>query len=263
MKVILSCSIKGGVGKTTVAVHTALALARRGFKVGILDLDYRAPCVPIMLDGENATLQRGEGDVLIPATVQGLSVMSMAYIWPPYKCVTVEDTEAMEQVAELLVGDVLKWPEDQQYLILDTPPTSSGIIKVALELSQASGALVISHPSRVSLADTVRTMDLFSEKQVPIYGLISNQGTDEERRQRYDLTDQHLEELAKHYKLPLFFSIPHTPTLEPYFDDLIAIMLQTTPILLEKPKEPGDVVWRKLVQLSRVLTKSEPRSAPS
>lgn len=254
LKTILSASVKGGVGKTTVAVGLAQALQRRGHRVGILDLDYRAPCVPILLNAEEMSVGRTHNDGIIPPAVDGLWVFSMAYLWPPNKCVQVEDSDATDDVAQLLAPGVIVWP-DLDFLVLDTPPTSSGIVRVALESSGASGAVIITHPSRVSRADTLRTLDLFSEKQVPVYALVSNQGTDEEGRQRYDLLDSDIEHLAKQYNVPLFWTIPHTRDLAPHFDRLTEALLRTTPITLAPPAEPKGAGWQRLVELSTTLQK--------
>lgn len=257
MKTILSASVKGGVGKTTVAVGIAQALQRKGFKVGVLDLDYRAPCVPIVLNIEDATLGRTEGDAMVPVQVGGLHVFSMAFIWPASKCVQVEDNDATDDVRQLLTRGVIAWP-DLDFLILDTPPTSSGIVRVALEAAEAAGAVLVSHPSRVSRADTVRTLDLFSEKQVPVFGLVSNQGVDERGQPRFDLQDQDIKDLAARYNIPWCFCIPHTKDLNPHFDGLAERILTTTPVLLAKPNEPKGAAWDKLIAIAQKLTAAQP-----
>jgi ATP-binding protein involved in chromosome partitioning len=255
VKTILSASVKGGVGKTTVAVGVAQALQRKGFQVGILDLDYRAPCVPIVLNIEDGVLGRTENDAMVPVQVEGLHVFSMAFIWPASKCVQVEDNDATDDVRQLLAPGVIAWP-NLDYLVLDSPPTSSGIVRVALERSEAAGALIVSHPSRVSRADTVRTLDLFAEKQVPVFGLISNQGIDEHGQDRFDLQDQDIIDLAARYSLPWCFCIPHTRDLNPHFDGLAASILSTQPVLLAKPQEPKGVAWDKLITLAQQLKPS-------
>lgn len=259
MKVVISSSIKGGVGKTTVAAQTAKALQRRGLQVGVLDLDYRAPCIPIAMDAEDGALTHGAGDVLVPPVFDGIAIVSMAYIWPPTKCVMVEDNEATEQVLELLTPGIIAWPEGQQYLVVDTPPTSSGIVRVALEASANgdTGAILVTHPSRVSRADTLRTFDLFREKEVPVYALVSNQGTDEEGRRRYDLIDEEMRFLAAQEGIPIFQAIPHlliSHALGPHFDRLVEAVLGTKPVLLAKiEREVGGKSWDKLAQLSAKL----------
>ena len=249
--------MKGGVGKTTVAVGLAQALQRKGFSVGILDLDYRAPCVPIVLNAEDAVLGRTDNDALIPAQINGLHVFSMAFIWPVSKCVQVEDAAATEDVRQLLTPGVIAWP-DLDFLVVDSPPTSSGIVRIALECSEAAGAVIVSHPSRVSRADIIRTLDLFAEKQVPVFGLVSNQGLDEHGDNRFDLQDQDISDLAAQYNLPWCFCIPHTRTLEPHFDGLAQCILSTEPVLLPQPKEPKGVAWDRIITLARQMTGSTP-----
>ena len=254
MKILLSASVKGGVGKTTVAVGVAQALHRLGYRVGVLDLDYRAPCVPILLNLEKVSLNRTSDDALVPVLAEGLYVFSMAFIWPPDKCIMVEDNDASDDVRQLMRPGVLAWPE-LDFLVVDTPPTSSGIVTTALETAQAAGALIISHPSRVSRADTVRTLDLFAEKQVPVYALISNQGVDEEGRRRYDLEDVDIAQLATTYGVPFFLAIPHTRNLDRYFDQLANTLVHMEPVTLPKPKVPEVAGWSKMIEIAMQLTK--------
>lgn len=257
MKTILVSSIKGGVGKTTISVGIAKALRRRGLGVGILDLDYRAPCVPIALESNDAKVSHGRGDTLIPPRVQDLVVMSMAYVWPADKCVMVEDADAVEDVRQLLTPGLIAWPEDVEYLVIDTPPTSSGIVTTALS-THVDGAVLVSHPSRFSKADLIRTLDLFAEKEVPVYALVSNQGTDLNGQNRFDLTDDDLSILATERHIPFFIAIPHITNqvlLGPFFDSLVQGLLTVTPVVLPK-KVVSDDIWRKVVSAARKLNDS-------
>jgi len=259
MKTIISASVKGGVGKTTVAVGLAQALLRRGCKVGILDLDYRAPNVPILLNAEGETIGRTRDDALVPVAIAGLHLFSMAHVWPSEKCIMVEDNDATNDVAELLEPGVIAWPE-LDYLVIDTPPTSSGIVRVALEASGAAGAVIVSQPSRVSRADTLRTLDLFSEKQVPVYALVSNQGLDEQGRALYDLTDEDIDVLARQSRVPIFIAIPHTKHLDPYFDSLAHKVVFTKPVVLDPPKVASPDSFHRLVQWAEKTQSEKPKA---
>lgn len=262
MKVVLSVGLKGGVGKTTVAINTARALLRREFKVGILDLDYRTPNVPIALTENPAEISHSfNGDKLLPAIIENIKVMSMAYIWPTWKCVTIEDADAMDDVLHLLTPSIIDWG-DIDYLILDTPPTSVGVVKVALETPNVLGALIISHSSRVARMDTIRTIDLFAEKRVPIIGMLCNQGIDEQGTQRYDLLPEDIKKVASEYGIPFLVSIPHIrdySKLEPYFNQIADAILSGKPVVLSV-KEQDDTAWNKLVLLSKRLSGSESSS---
>lgn len=251
MKTLIVVSVKGGTGKTTVAIGLAKALHRRNFKVGILDLDYKSPCVPLYLGMSDGQLQHGPGDSLIPVMVDGLAVMSMAYVWPDDKSIMVEDRDAVEDIRQMLTPGLIAWPPID-YLVVDTPPTSSGITVAALSPSKDTCGIAVSHPSSGSRAALLRTLDLLAEKQIACYGIISNQGTDEDGRPRYDLTDADLKVVQEKFHLPLFFVIPHTRTLDPYFDELVKFLLVVKPVILER-KEPSEERWRKMVNLASKL----------
>ena len=250
MKIILVTGLKGGVGKTTTSIETARALTRLGYKVGILDLDYRTPNVPIAMDNGVAQLDHTfDGDVLIPPEIEGIRVMSMAYIWPEWKCVQVSDEHAMEDVLHLLSPDVVDWgPID--YLVCDTPPTSTGVVQIALEAEDVVGSLIVSQASRVSRMDTIRTIDLFREKEVPIVGLICNQAG------LHDLDEGDIRAIAEQYEIPFFISVPHVGrndgTLAGYFDQIGEALLKVAPITL-KVKELEDTKWRALLTMFEKL----------
>lgn len=251
MHLLLVVGLKGGVGKTTVATGIARSLAREGDQVGILDLDYRTPNVLEAFKAPSDLLDHSyENNTLIPPTVDGVKLFSMSYIWPEGKSVQVSDEAAMEDVLHLLESDVLAWGE-LDYLVIDTPPTSTGVVQVALEARNVIGALVVSHASTFSKSDTLRTFDLFREKGVPLFGLVANQVG------MHDLDESHMEDLARAFNLPFFIAIPHLrqpDELEVYFDRIIRAVKEVTPIRLELPDYEGEA-WEKLQSLTRLLTK--------
>ena len=257
MKLLLVCSLKGGTGKTTVAVGLARALRRTGKKVGILDLDFRTPNVPVVLGGgaEDAELGLGPDDVIVPATVEGLQVVSMAYIWPPERCVEVSDEDALKDVIQMLTPGVIAWCPD--FVVLDTPPTATGMVRAALAAPDLIGAVIVSHPSRVARVDTERTIDMFREHQVPVIILVSNMGTDGTGGQMFDLTDADLKAVADRHGIPAFFSLPYVregPARDALFDQLLRAVLGTEPVLLAR-REPSDAGWKAAVKLARRVLK--------
>jgi len=254
MKKLLSVGLKGGVGKTTVAVGIAKALSRKGLKVGVLDLDYRTPNVLLALGGNSELGHQYEGDILIPPSINGIKAMSMAYIWPDWKCVLVEDKDAMEDVIHLLTPGIISWG-DLDYLIIDTPPTSTGVVKVALESEGIMGAVIVSHASSFSKMDTVRTLDLFAEKEVPILGIVCNQSIGDDGENRYDLSPKDIQELSNKYKVNYLATIPHTKNLDPHFDALVQKVLSVSPSIL-KLNEPKEETWKKLLSLARNVSGS-------
>ncbi len=161
---------KGGVGKTTVAVNLAVALARSGSRVGIIDGDLYGPNVPIML-GLSAELLADEQGRIIPAEAYGVRTVSMGFL-------TKEDSAVIWR-GPMLHGAIqqffrqVAWGE-LDYLIVDLPP---GTGDVALSLSQSvpvSGAIVVTTPQQVSLADTRRAVRMYEKLNVRPLGLIEN-----------------------------------------------------------------------------------------
>jgi ATP-binding protein involved in chromosome partitioning len=161
---------KGGVGKTTVSVNLALALARCGSRVGILDGDIYGPNVPIMLGLHNTQLQT-DGKRIVPAEKHGLQVVSMGFL-------TNDDAPVIWR-GPMLHGAIqqffrdVAWT-DLDYLIVDMPP---GTGDVALSLSQTvpvAGAIVVTTPQQVSLADSRRAIKMYEKLNIPAIGLVEN-----------------------------------------------------------------------------------------
>jgi ATP-binding protein involved in chromosome partitioning len=160
---------KGGVGKTTVAVNLAVALAQQGSRVALLDGDMYGPNVPIML---GLRTQLGtDGQKIVPAERYGLQVVSMGFL--------TDDDSPVIWRGPMLHGAIqqffreVRW-QDVDYLIVDMPP---GTGDVALSLSQTApvaGAVLVTTPQSVSLADTRRAVHMYRKLNIPVVGLIEN-----------------------------------------------------------------------------------------
>ena len=160
---------KGGVGKTTVAVNLAVALARYGGRVGMIDADVYGPNVPIML-GLNARLST-EGKKIVPAEKYGIRVVSMGFLTDANAPI-IWRGPMLHGVVRQFFQDV-RWGE-LDYLVVDMPP---GTGDVALSLTQTvpvAGAIVVTTPQTVALADSRRAVAMYRKLSVPTLGIIEN-----------------------------------------------------------------------------------------
>ena len=160
---------KGGVGKSTVAVNVAVALALSGARVGLLDADIYGPNIPTMMGVE--TLPPPNGKKLVPAQAYGLKMISMGLLVKPGQPLIWRGPMLNSAIRQFLAD--VEWGE-LDYLIVDLPP---GTGDAALSLAQAlplSGAIIVTLPQLVSLEDASRGLQMFRTLEVPILGVIEN-----------------------------------------------------------------------------------------
>ena len=174
--IIAISSGKGGVGKTTIAVNLAVALARKGYKVGLLDADIFGPSVPIMFDAKDykpEVRKEHNNDRIIPLLKFGVKVLSIGFFVDPADAVVWRGPMASNFLKQLITqGD---WGS-LDFLLVDLPPGTSDIHLTLVQEVSVTGALVISTPQEVALADAVKGISMFrSEKiNVPVLGLVEN-----------------------------------------------------------------------------------------
>ncbi len=170
--VIAVASGKGGVGKSTIAVNLALALALRGHSVGLLDADIYGPSIPLMmgLAGERPQLD-ASGKRLIPFERCGVRVMSLGFLVEQETAVIWRGPMVMKALEQLL-RDVV-WGE-LDYLVLDFPPGTGDAQLTLTQRLRLSGAVIVSTPQDVALADAVKGVAMFRKVNVPILGMVEN-----------------------------------------------------------------------------------------
>ena len=167
---ILVGSGKGGVGKSTVATHLALALAAAGHAVGLLDADIYGPSIPTIL-GAAPKPGSPDGKHILPVNKWGIKIMSMGYLVDPGAPMIWRGPMLAGAVTQF-VGDVLWGKLD--YLIFDLPPGTGDIQLSLAQKFKVNGALLVTTPQDVALADVVRAKAMFDRVRIHVLGLIEN-----------------------------------------------------------------------------------------
>lgn len=166
---IAVASGKGGVGKSTVAVNLALALQQLGARVGILDSDVYGPSIPIMMNVRNPPEVTGER--LNPVASYGVKVMSMGFLVNPNHPVIWRGPMVARAIQQFITE--VNWGE-LDYLVVDLPPGTGDAQLTLTQTLPLSGAVIVTTPQEVALADVRKTVAMFQQVNVPILGVIEN-----------------------------------------------------------------------------------------
>src|ERR1700684_2099849 len=160
---------KGGVGKTTVSVNLAIALARLGRRVGLLDADVYGPNVPLMFGISHAPSAIGER--IQPLDKFGVKLMSMGFLNPGDKPLVWRGPMLHSVIQQFLRG--VDWGE-LDYLLIDLPPGTGDVELTLIQTAPITGAIVVTTPSDVSLEDARKAIHMFHQVKVPILGIVEN-----------------------------------------------------------------------------------------
>jgi ATP-binding protein involved in chromosome partitioning len=168
--IIAVSSGKGGVGKSTVAVNVAVSLALDGARVGLMDADVYGPNVPLMLGASDARPEI-DGNRLIPIEAYGVKLMSMALLQPGDKPMIVRGP-ILHGLVKQFLSDV-KWGE-LDYLIVDMPPGTGDVQLSLAQLVPVQGAVLVTTPQDVAVADVRRALRMFETVAIPVLGVVEN-----------------------------------------------------------------------------------------
>lgn len=212
--IVAVSSGKGGVGKSTVSANLAISLARMGYRVGLLDADIFGPSMPKMFDVEDArpySVHVDGRDLIEPVEKYGVKLLSIGFFVNPETATLWRGSMASNALKQLIAD--ANWGE-LDYLILDTPPGTSDIHLTLLQTLAITGAVVVSTPQQVALADARKGVDMYRNEKVnvPILGLVENMAwfTPEELpgNKYYIFGREGCRRLADELGVPLLAQIP-------------------------------------------------------
>jgi ATP-binding protein involved in chromosome partitioning len=169
--IVAVASGKGGVGKSTVAANLALAWAAGGARVGILDADIYGPSQPIMLGLQGQRPSAPDGKHLVPLEAHGVKVMSIGFLVDAAQAIVWRGPMVTQALTQLL-GDT-SWGE-LDYLVVDMPPGTGDIQLTLAQRVPVSGALIVTTPQDIALADARKGLAMFEKVAVPVLGIVEN-----------------------------------------------------------------------------------------
>lgn len=212
--IIAISSGKGGVGKSTVSANLAVSLAKLGYKVGLLDADIFGPSMPKMFQVEDARpfLEKIEGrDLIIPIEKYGVKLLSIGFFVNPDQATVWRGGMASNALKQLIAD--ANWGE-LDYFLIDLPPGTSDIHLTIVQTVALTGAIVVSTPQAVALADARKGINMFTNEKVnvPILGLVENMAwftpAELPENKYYIFGKEGCKQLAEEVSVPLLGQIP-------------------------------------------------------
>lgn len=233
--IIAVSSGKGGVGKSTVAANLAVALAAEGYSVGLLDADIFGPSIPKMfgLEGSELYMHKVDGrDLIIPQTQFGVKVLSIGFLIDPGSAAVWRGAMASNALRQLI--EQADWGE-LDYFLIDLPPGTSDIHLTLVQTLGLTGALVVTTPQRVAIADARKGIAMFRDDKinVPVLGIVDNMAwftPEKHPEEKYYLfgNDTDVDALAKEYDVPVLARIPLVARIGEHNDNGRPITLEPT-----------------------------------
>jgi len=230
--IIAVSSGKGGVGKSTVSTNLAIGLAQTGAKVGLLDADIYGPSIPLMfgLAGQRPIMQTIDGkDMIIPLERYGVKLLSIGFLIDPNQPVVWRGAMVTSTLKQFITD--VAWGE-LDYLVLDLPPGTGDIHLTLVQTIPITGAIVVSTPQQVAVADVIKSIAMFRMEQikVPILGLIENMAyfTPEELpdKKYYIFGKEGGKNLASKLEIPYLGEIPIVQSIREGGDEGIPAVLK-------------------------------------
>lgn len=231
--IIAISSGKGGVGKSTVAVNLAVALAQKGYKVGLLDADIFGPSLPKMFDEEDARplLEEIDGrELIVPIEKYGVKMLSIGFFVNRNDAIVWRGAMAGNALKQL-IGDA-GWG-DLDYFLIDFPPGTSDIHLTLVQTLAITGAVVVSTPQEVALADARKGINMFTNDKVnvPILGLVENMSwftpAELPENRYYIFGKDGAKKLADEMNVPLLGQIPIVQSIREGGDNGLPVALNT------------------------------------
>lgn len=260
--IIAVASGKGGVGKSTIAVNLAVAMAKTGASVGLIDADVYGPSAPIMfgLEGQRPEIKKeGQKEIIVPIKKHGVKVVSLGFFVEPENALVWRGPMATNALKQLL--NQSDWGE-LDYLFIDLPPGTGDIHLTMVQETAITGAVIVSTPQQVALADAIKGIAMFTGEKinVPVLGFIENMSwfTPEElpENKYYIFGKEGVKKLAAELNVELLGQIPLVQSIREDGD-------QGRPSVLDDNNPAGKAFDNLAQNLSKAVEKRNSEKDPT
>jgi len=261
--IIAIASGKGGVGKSTITANLAVSLAKKGYKVAVLDADVYGPSIPIMFDVEKerplSTTVNGRSK-MVPVENYGVKILSIGFFTTPEQAVIWRGAMASKALNQLIFD--ADWGE-LDFMLIDLPPGTGDIHLSIMQAMPITGAVVVSTPQTVALADARRGVAMFRQEniQVPVLGIIENMSyfTPEELpdNKYYIFGKEGAKNLAEDLEIPFLGEIPLVQSIREAGDNGRPAALQDGTPLSEAFDKLAEVVVVETANRNEILPPTE------
>jgi ATP-binding protein involved in chromosome partitioning len=239
--VIAVASGKGGVGKSTTSVNLAYALMAEGARVGILDADIYGPSIPIMLGNPTAKPSSKDNKKVEPISAHGVVASSIGYFVPAEDATVWRGPMASKALHQLI--NETAWPE-LDYLIVDMPPGTGDIQLTMAQQVPLSGAVVVTTPQDLALADAIKGIAMFNKVNIPVLGLVENMSYHlccQCGHKEAIFSEQGGDKLSEKYNLPLLGKLPLNIDIRQHADS-------GKPLQVSNPEHALSEAYRQLAR---------------
>lgn len=240
--VIIVASGKGGVGKSAVSINLAASLAQRGAKTGLLDADIYGPSIPTMMGTKGApeVITINGKEKMVPLLAHGVGLISIGFFVQPAQAV-IWRGPMLHKALQQFLGDV-HWGE-LDYVIVDVPPGTGDVLISLANFIKPTGAVLVTTPQSVALADVIRGRNMFHNVKIPVLGLVENMSyfaCDQCGKEHDIFSRGGGAKFASKLEIPFLGEIPILPQITQSCD-------QGEPIVIQDPDGPAGQAFSRVV----------------
>lgn len=251
-RILLAASCKGGVGKSTVALNTAISLSKTGAKVGLFDADIYGPSVPTITKTTEQYLLSDKEANFLPVSAYGIETVSIGNCSKKEEALMWKGPLVGSVISELLTKSM--WPP-LDYLVIDTPPGTGDVQLDLAQLFKIDGTILVTSPQQISVDDVARSIDAFKKMKIPILGIVQNFDgfvCDKCKTLTKIFPGNGAEQLSKEYNIPVLGSIPIDPEIAECGDSGV-------PAIVQKPDSQYAKVFEEIADtIISLLPKVKP-----